>query len=531
MKKKSKLFFALTLGIVCLSAQNHMDLMTTLYGEFIGSYFGRTVVSLDYNGDGYDDLVVASSLWNPTGVYNENIWYGKIYFYWGGPGFDNVPDFVIEGTYTGQYARAALLTSAGDLNNDGFDDLIIDTYNEDTTRCIGVYLGRANPIATPDLIWSAPGGESSTVFALGDINSDGKDDLSIIYSLYNYRPSTYYQYIWDDIYSTPYLLRTTDWSYPCLMGIGDVNGDGFDDCHLSIPVNRYQYSKKLVYFGSQSFPQADTLVLNESILGTDARSAALGDMNGDGYDDFISYGMNVHLGSPALSVSPSFTLSCPTASWGGSNSGILLMVYGDFNGDGYDDIVASDHRWSYFDGDVVIWLGGQNVNGTYDLRLAHPQVADNFGYSKATGDFNGDGLSDIAVSAPFFWDEGSGHDVTPGKVFIYSGNTTLADTTVGNEDELAPCITNSIRIYPNPISRNEPFANLKLNSTGISRYERITVEIFNLKGQKIKTWDIAADNPGSGDFQIDCEGIATGIYFIRAKHGTDRLGSTKLLIY
>ena len=102
MKKKFKLFFALTLGIVCLSAQNHMDLMTTLYGEFIGSYFGRTVVSLDYNGDGYDDLVVASSLWNPNGAYNENIWYGKIYFYWGGPGFDNVPDFVIEGTYTGQ---------------------------------------------------------------------------------------------------------------------------------------------------------------------------------------------------------------------------------------------------------------------------------------------------------------------------------------------------------------------------------------------------------------------------------------------
>ena len=144
---------------------------------------------------------------------------------------------------------------------------------------------------------------------------------------------------------------------------------------------------------------------------------------------------------------------------------------------------------------------------------------------------NGDGLSDIAVSAPFFWDEGSGHDVTPGKVFIYSGNASLIDTTVSNDDELAPVITNSIRIYPNPISRNEPFANLKLNSTGISRYERITVEMFNLKGQMIKTWDMAAGNTSSGVYQINCEGIATGIYFIRAKHGTDRLGSTKLLIY
>mgnify|MGYP001330981500 CR=1 FL=1 len=527
MKKRSLLFITLTLGIVCLSAQNHMDLMTTLYGEFIGSYFGRSVVSLDYNGDGYDDLVVSSSMWNPTGAYNENIWYGKLYFYWGGPGFDNVPDFVIEGTYTGQYART--LTSAGDLNNDGFDDLIVDVFNEDTTRYLGVYLGRANPVATPDIIWSAPGGVSFTVFALGDINSDGKDDLSIMYSLFHSKRSTYYLYIWDDIVGTPYLLRTTDWSYPCLMGIGDVNGDGFDDCHLSIPVNRYQYSKKLVYFGSQSFPQADTLVLNESIYCTNARASALGDINGDGYDDFSSYGLNVHLGADNLSSLPSITLTTPEISWGYNYNKGLRMVYGDFNGDGYDDIVASDHRWSLFNGDVLIWLGGQNVNGTYDLRLLAPELSSNFGYSKATGDFDGDGLCDLAVSAPYYYEGGPRFE--QGKVFIYSGNTALADTTVGNDDELAPDITNSIRLYPNPISRNEPLTTLKLISSGISRHERITVEMFNLKGQKIKTWDIAADNPGSGDYQIDCEGIATGIYFILAKHRSERLGSTKLLIY
>jgi hypothetical protein len=313
------------------------------------------------------------------------------------------------------------------------------------------------------------------------------------------------------------------------MGIGDVNGDGFDDCHLNIPVNRDNYSKKLVYFGSQSFPQADTLVLNESIYGTNARASALGDINGDGYDDFSSYGLNVHLGADNLSSLPSITLTTPEISWGYNYNKGLRMVYGDFNGDGYDDIVASDHRWSLFNGDVLIWLGGQNVNGTYDLRLLAPELSSNFGYSKATGDFDGDGLCDLAVSAPYYYEGGPRFE--QGKVFIYSGNTALADTTVGNDDELAPDITNSIRLYPNPISRNEPLTTLKLISSGISRHERITVEMFNLKGQKIKTWDIAADNPGSGDYQIDCEGIATGIYFILAKHRSERLGSTKLLIY
>ena len=528
MKQISLLFIALTIGIVCLSAQNHMDLIATMYGEFIGSYFGRTVVSLDYNGDGYDDLVVASSLWNPTGVFNEDICYGKIYFYWGGPGFDNVPDFVIEGTYAHQYGDTSTMINAGDLNNDGYDDLIIGTLYPDITQFIGIYLGRTNPVSTPDIVWSAPGRAWFGVYALGDINSDVKADLSISYTSNHIT----YLYIWDDIYNSPSLFKVSDSSPYGLLGIGDVNGDDIDDCHLSEPIfGQHNHFRKVAFFGSPGFPQADSLVLEEDVYYPDPRACALGDINNDGYDDFSSYGLNVHLGSVNLPVPPSFTLSGPTITWGTENCIGLRMVYGDFNGDGYDDIVASDHRWSYFDGDVLLWLGGQNVNGTYDLQLAHPQVADNFGYSKATGDFNGDGLSDLAVSAPFFWDEGSGHDVTPGKVYIYAGNASLIDTTVSNDDELAPVITNSIRIYPNPISRNEPFTNLKLNGTGISRYERITVEMFNLKGQMIKTWDIAADNTSSGVYQIDCEGIATGIYFILAKHRGEKLGSSKLLIY
>jgi len=526
MNKMALLFIALTLGIVCLSAQNHMDLMTTLYGEFIGSYFGRTVVSLDYNGDGYDDLVVASSLWNPTGVYNEDICYGKIYFYWGGPGFDNVPDFVIEGTYAHQFGNSPALINAGDLNNDGFDDLIIRAYYPDVTQFIGVYLGRTNPIATPDIVWSAPGGVGFSVYALGDINSDLKDDLSITYT-HNQTTSLY---IWDDIYYSPLLFKTANSSPYGLLGIGDVNGNGIDDCHLSEPLyGQYNHFRKIVFFGTTGFPQADSLVLEEDIYYPDPRACALGDINGDSYDDYSSYGLNVHMGSTYLSPSPSFTLSVPSITWSSNNNTGLRMVYGDFNGDGYDDIVASDHRWSLFNGDVLIWLGRQNANGTYDLRLTAPELSSNFGYSKATGDFNGDGLCDLAVSAPYYYEGGPRFE--QGKVFIYSGNTTLADTTVGNDDELAPYISNSIRLYPNPISRNEPVAKLILSASGTGRTERIAVEMFNLKGQKIKTWDIAADNPGSGVYEIDCEGIATGIYFIRAKHGTDRLGSTKLLIY
>jgi hypothetical protein len=532
---KMRLFFAL--WIFCVSfllftslyAQNHMDFMTTLTGEFIGSYFGRSVVSLDYNGDGYDDLVVASSLWNPTGVYNENIRYGKIYFYWGGPGFDNNPDFVIEGTYTPQFGSVSALIDAEDLNNDGFDDLIITVYTPDITQFIGVYLGRANPLSVPDIVWSAPGGVEFNVHALGDINSDLNDDLSIDYE--NTSIHTQFVRVWDNINGEPYQFRSTYNSFsPCLIGVGDINGDGYDDCHLSLPIDHQNnYTNKIVYLGNQNFPVTDSVSLYENVYNTNSRACALGDINGDGYDDFSSYGMNVHLGSPNLSVLPSFILSVPSVTWGYNNNQGLRMVHGDFNGDGYDDLVASDHRWSLFDGDVLIWLGRQNVNGIYDLRLTAPEISSNFGYSKAAGDFNGDGLCDLAISAPYYYE--GGPQFEQGKVFIYSGNTTLADTTVGNDDEIAPMITNSISIYPNPVSRNQPFTNLKLSGHGISRNEKITVEMFNLKGQMVRTWEKAADDPGSGVYHIDCDGIASGIYFMHAKHGNEGLGSTKLLIY
>ena len=79
---------AIALGTVCLPllAINHMDLIATMYGEFTGNEFGASLVSMDFNGDGYDDLIVKAPLWHPDnliGQYYEM--YGKI-FLLGWPG-------------------------------------------------------------------------------------------------------------------------------------------------------------------------------------------------------------------------------------------------------------------------------------------------------------------------------------------------------------------------------------------------------------------------------------------------------------
>ena len=128
MRRKFILLFWLCLLAVKVYYQNQMDLMNTLYGEFNGDEYGAEMVSMDYNGDGYDDLIVIAPFWNDSGVLG--VYYpGKIYFYWGGPnGLANTPDCVIEGQRHRDFAP--YMCNAGDMNGDGIDDLAI-TYSTD----------------------------------------------------------------------------------------------------------------------------------------------------------------------------------------------------------------------------------------------------------------------------------------------------------------------------------------------------------------------------------------------------------------
>jgi hypothetical protein len=119
-----------------------MDLITSMNGEFEGSQFGQRVIAMDYNGDGYDDLIVYALYWNPTGVYSDTQRWGKLYFYWGGPDFDNVVDYVIE-AQTNKQLGGYIIENGGDINGDGIDDLVMPKYDA-PDNYIAVYFGCAN---------------------------------------------------------------------------------------------------------------------------------------------------------------------------------------------------------------------------------------------------------------------------------------------------------------------------------------------------------------------------------------------------
>src|SRR5262249_57155853 len=81
-------------------------------------WFGVSVASAgDFNGDGYPDFIIGAQQ-----AGNE----GKAFIYYGGPSLDATPDVTLTGESTGAItAFGASVASAGDVNDDGFDDVIV----------------------------------------------------------------------------------------------------------------------------------------------------------------------------------------------------------------------------------------------------------------------------------------------------------------------------------------------------------------------------------------------------------------------
>ncbi len=198
---------------------------------------------------------------------------------------------------------------------------------------------------------------------------------------------------------------------------GDVNGDGFDDVVVGHPFHTTADNKGrvVVYFGAWNGLTGGTWSYTGStssyLVGS---NVAGGDLNGDGYSD-VAVGapggggrVYVFYGSPTgLPTTPSATLA---ASLGGTES----LCTGDFNADGLEDLAAG-----YPGIDMVrYWLGsaggvsgnGASITGATGSR---------FGQAVAgAGDVDGDGFDDLVVGASLHTSDLA----QEGKLFLYRGS-------------------------------------------------------------------------------------------------------------
>ena len=351
----------------------------------------------DINGDGYNDVVVAEHRADANGVGGN----GRIYVVYGQAGgwsteidassLNGTNGFIINGINDGG-SNAGRALSTGDINGDGYDDVTI-----------GIWEGGASSIG-------------ATYVVFGQASFSAEFDLSTVNGTNGFAING---------------LDAVDrlgWS---VNGTGDINGDGYDDVIVGAtygdPNGNSNAGESYVVFGKASgwtaeFDPANLNGTNGFILnGIDVddnsgfKLSSIGNFNGDGYDDLMITAPSVNGNTGDVYVvygkASGWTTAIDLSDLNGTNGFVIKGVVatnnagyhadsaGDFNGDGFDDVIFTGAGNSY-----VVY--GQASGFTAAFNLSDINGTNGFVIEQArtfgeAGDFNGDGYDDLIMGSGF----------------------------------------------------------------------------------------------------------------------------------
>ena len=454
-------------------------------------YSGFSVSSAgDINGDGVNDIIISAPEADVNGVGIA----GESYVVFGGTDvgnsgslnpstLDGSNGFTIRGI--GMFDRSGYsVSSAGDINGDGVDDVIIgangvtvDGLNNVGASYVvfgGSGVGGGGSLNLSDLAGingfvinglEEEGGFGVSVSGAGDVNDDGVDDVIIGTNGRDVNVGSYVVFGSSDIGSAGSIdasdldgnngfgitgINELDFSNLSVSGAGDINGDGVDDVIIGAGNSVRSAGESYVVFGGRSVGSGGVL----NVLGLDGGDGFVingideddragtwvsdaGDINGDGVDDFIigadggdpngvsdageSY---VVFGGNNIGGGGSLNLSTLNGINGfvinGTNefdrSGLSVSGAGDINGDGIDDVIITSINFTFDEtprtGESHVVFGGASVDDSGSLNLSDLDGNNGFEFtgfnflsSKAitsvsnAGDINGDGIADVIIGS------------------------------------------------------------------------------------------------------------------------------------
>lgn len=392
-----------------------------------GARFGAALAVGDFDGDGVDDLAIGAPRDKVAGAGRAGsvtVLYGgaaggltsarSIHLAQNSPGVKNAPE------PDDNFGDAL---AAGDFDGDGHDDLAVGVPGEalgsadngavnliyGTEAGLDGAAGSGKRFMNQDspfmLDAAAAGDRFATTLAAGDFNNDGKDDLAIGVPFESFG-SQRFQGIVQVVY-----------------------GSSPDGLKLFAPVIQNETIQQGAG-GYQGTPD-----INDQV----GRSLAVGDFNGDGFDD-LGIGTSDDVGATAFNAGALMVVYGNSSSGLDANAGpgnqlinadsagvpgtatinetwTQGLAAGDYNGDGADDIAIgnpSEDVGSAFDAGSVVLIYGAPATGIdaanapapFELTQDSPgadeiaELADRFGAALGAGDFNNDGRDDLAVGVP-----------------------------------------------------------------------------------------------------------------------------------